>query len=186
MAKKNKAVFLDRDGTLIKERNYLNKIRDISFFVSTLPALKLLQSAGFKLIITSNQSGVARGYLTEKKLKAINLRIEKKLKSEGIEITATYYCPHLPEDNCDCRKPKTKMIFDAQKKYKLDLSKSYVIGDKLTDIKFGQNAGVKTILLLTGYGRKEWRIKSEADGSIKPDFVARNILDAANWIVKQR
>ena len=191
MERKNRAVFLDRDGTIIRERNYLKRSKDVVFFKSTVPALKLLQDHGFKLIITSNQSGVARGYFTEGKLKKINERIVKKLKTGGIRITDIFYCPHLPEADCPCRKPKIKMLLAARKKHKLDLTRSFVIGDKLTDVQFAKNAGAGSVMLLTGHGLSEVRSSGlkGRDGKLKagaPDYIAKNLLDASKWIIVEK
>lgn len=136
------------------------------------------------MIIATNQSGVGRGYFTEKKLKSINRAILKKLSSKQVEISAVYYCPHLPEAGCACRKPKTKMIKDAQKKFNLNLKKSFCIGDKLTDVEFGKNAGIKSILVMTGYGKKEARKIKEK--GISPDYLAKNMVDAAIWILRNQ
>ncbi len=194
-----KAVILDRDGTLIVEKNYLKRVGDVRLIKSSVKALKSLERAGFILIITTNQSGVARGYLTEEKLKAINRKIVKLFSDKGVNISAVYYCPHPVNGGCACRKPAIGMIKAAQKKFKFDVKKSFCVGDKLTDIEFGHNAGMRSILVMTGHGTKEIRelhqvLKGNRDRisdgtTIKkttiPDYVAKDISYAARWILGQ-
>ena len=195
-----KAVILDRDGTLIVERNYLRRVRDIRLIKSSAKALKELERAGFILIITTNQSGIARGYLTEEKLKEINRRIVDIYSKRGVKISAVYYCPHPVDGGCHCRKPATGMIESAQRRFKFDVKKSFCIGDKLTDIEFGHNAGLRSILVKTGHGAKEIRELREilkgkrdkiSDGttlkkSTIPDYVAKDIRYAVKWILSQK
>lgn len=198
MAKSLKrAVILDRDGTIIVEKNYLKHLKDIQLIKSSVDALKKLERAGFLLIVTTNQSGVARGYLTEKKLKAINDRIIKIFLKKGVKISAIYYCPHPVGGGCGCRKPQTGMIEVARKHFGFDVKKSFCIGDKLTDIEFGHNAGMKSVLVLTGHGAEELKElrdiqrgkrKRFSDGMILkkttiPDYVAKDISYATEWIL---
>jgi D-glycero-D-manno-heptose 1,7-bisphosphate phosphatase len=185
---KNKAVFLDRDGTLIQERGHIGTIRQVRFIKGTFKALKQLSQKGYKLVIVSNQSGVARGILSQSQVKKVNRYILETLSLHDIKIDALYYCPHHPrygngsyKKKCTCRKPAAGMAKTAQKKLNLSLRKCYVIGDKLTDIEMAQKIKAKGILVLTGFGKEQW---SEADNhSGRPDFLAKNILDAVNWIV---
>lgn len=186
---KNKAVFLDRDGVVLKEVGYLSDLKKISFYKGNIEALKLLKKNGFKLIVVSNQSGVARGYFTESFVKKTHKTIQERLKKHKIKIDAFYYCPHHIRDvkvkkyfkDCSCRKPKPGMVLKAKKRFNIDLKKSYIIGDKLTDIKLGKNTGMKTFLLLTGYGRQE---KKLIDRNLKPDYISKNLLSAAKIIIK--
>ncbi|MCR5587732.1 MAG: HAD family hydrolase, partial [Lachnospiraceae bacterium] len=127
----NKAVFLDRDGTINVEKNYLYKIEDFVFLPGVIEGLKLLQDAGFLLIIITNQSGIARGYYTEEDFKILNNWMLNKLAENGINITKVYYCPHLPDAkieeyrrDCDCRKPKLGLFYRAIKEYNIDIGKS--------------------------------------------------------------
>lgn len=182
--KKNKAVFLDRDGTVIEECKYLDKEGMIRILDGVASAIRLLNKGKFKVIIISNQSGVGRGYFTEKEVLNVNKKLLQLLKSEGAIIDGVYFCPHKPSDHCKCRKPKAGLIDEARGKFKIDLKKSYVIGDKLTDIKTGVNAGLRTILVLTGYGKESSYELKPQSSSLKPDYTAKDLLSAVKWILK--
>ena len=149
----NKAVFLDRDGTIIQDKGYINSIMDVVFYDFTFSSLRKLQKF-YKLFIVTNQQGIAKGLITHEQLDDIHNFILSKFNAENIEIQKIYYCPHSLEDNCECRKPGTKFIREASKEYNLDLKKSYVIGDHLSDALLGHNSGAKGIYLLTGHGLK--------------------------------
>ncbi|MGP1429828.1 MAG: D-glycero-beta-D-manno-heptose 1,7-bisphosphate 7-phosphatase [Fusobacterium sp.] len=157
----NKAIFLDRDGTINVEKDYIYKCEDLVFEEGSVEALKTFKNLGYILIVVSNQSGIARGYFTEEDLKAFNNNMNEKLKEESVEITEFYCCPHHPDGLaeykkvCDCRKPNNKMLEDAIKKYNIDREKSYMIGDKLSDIGAGLKSKLKTVLVKTGYGLKD-------------------------------
>lgn len=188
--KKNRAVFLDRDGTLILETDYLSSLKQIKFFKNSANAVKLLKERGFKIIVVTNQSGVARGYFTEAFVKKAHRHIKKVLDEQGAKIDAFYYCPHLKyapvkkyRKSCTCRKPNTGMVMAAKKKYNLDLKNSFSIGDKLADVKLGHNSKMWTILVKTGYGDEEKKLIR--DKNEKPDFFADDIYDAAKWIIKK-
>ena len=164
----NRAIFLDRDGTLIEEKSYLSNVSDIEFINGTIDGLKLLQDK-YLLIIITNQSGVARGYFTEDKVREINQYIENKLLEKGIKITDTLYCPHYKNGiikkysiDCECRKPN------------INLNESYVVGDKDSDILLGRNANCKSILIKN----------SNYHNNEKSDYIASDILDAAKFILK--
>lgn len=130
---KNKAIFLDRDGTINVDKNYLYKIDDWEFENGAIEALKILQNLGFKLIVISNQSGIGRKYYTKEDADIIFKYMEEKLKKENIKISKSYYCPHYNEE-CECRKPKLGLFYQAQKEFDIDFSQSYAIGDKLRDL----------------------------------------------------
>ncbi|MCB4792494.1 MAG: HAD family hydrolase [Elusimicrobia bacterium] len=182
--KKNIAVFIDRDGTIVKERHYLRKVKDIKLLSGVIKALKLLKDRDFKIVIVTNQSGIGRGYLTEKKLKQINNYLIKLLKRKGAGVDALYYCPHLPDDGCICRKPKLGMIEKAKKKFNLDLKRSFSIGDHTNDFLLGQNMGGTGIFILTGHGKEEYIKIKNSKGKLKPDVLEKNLLTAALWIMK--
>ena len=156
-----KAIFLDRDGTINVEKDYIYKSEDLVFEEGTIEALKTFKNLGYILIVVSNQSGIARGYFTEEDLKAFNNNMNEKLKEKSVEITEFYCCPHHPDGIgeykkvCECRKPNNKMIEDAIKKYNIDREKSYMIGDKTSDIGAGIKSNLKTVLVKTGYGLKD-------------------------------
>lgn len=157
----NKAIFLDRDGTINVEKDYIYKCEDLVFEEGSVEALKTFKNLGYILIVVSNQSGIARGYFTEEDLKAFNDNMNEKLKEKSVEITEFYCCPHHPDGLaeykkvCDCRKPNNKMLEDAIKKYNIDREKSYMIGDKVSDIGAGLKSKLKTVLVKTGYGLKD-------------------------------
>ena len=157
----NKAIFLDRDGTINIEKDYIYKCEDLVFEEGSVEALKTFKNLGYILIVVSNQSGIARGYFTEEDLKTFNNNMNEKLKEKSVEITEFYCCPHHPDGLaeykkvCDCRKPNNKMLEDAIKKYNIDREKSYMIGDKVSDIGAGLKSKLKTVLVKTGYGLKD-------------------------------
>jgi D-glycero-D-manno-heptose 1,7-bisphosphate phosphatase len=143
----NKAAFLDRDGVLIEDTQYPGDPKTIRFLPDIGPAVKTLSQKGFKVIVISNQSGIARGFFPEENVKKINEKINRKLAAEGAHIDAFYYCPHHPDENCECRKPKIGMLKQARKDFGIDFKKSWMIGDALKDVECGEKAGCKTILL---------------------------------------
>ena len=188
MAKQNKksiAVFIDRDGTIIKERNYLKKIKDIELLPGVVEALKILNDTGYKTIVVTNQSGIGRGYVTEKKVIEINAYLVKLLKKKGVKIDALYYCPHAPDAGCSCRKPKLGMIKQAKAKFNIDLKKSYTIGDHTNDFLLGQNMGGTGIFILTGHGKEELIKIKNSKGKLKPDAVEQNLLKAVYWLLSR-
>ena len=156
-----KAIFLDRDGTINVEKDYIYKSEDLVFEEGTIEALKTFKNLGYILIVVSNQSGIARGYFTEEDLNIFNNNMNEILKKNGVEITEFYCCPHHPngigeyKKVCECRKPNNKMIEDAIKKYNIDREKSYMVGDKISDIEAGFKSNLKTVLVKTGYGLKD-------------------------------
>ena len=156
-----KAIFLDRDGTINVEKDYIYKSEDLVFEEGSIEALKTFKNLGYILIVVSNQSGIARGYFTEADLNIFNNNMNEILKKNGVEITEFYCCLHHPDGIgkykkvCECRKPNNKMIEDAIKKYNIDREKSYMIGDKISDIGAGLKSNLKTVLVKTGYGLKD-------------------------------
>lgn len=173
----NKAIFLDRDGTLNVDNGYTHKVEDFQFHDKVIEGLKLLK--GFKFFIITNQSGINRGFYKEEHMHEFNNHLINELKKHNIKIEKVYFCPHTPEENCDCRKPNIKFIKEAEKEFNISLKDSFVIGDHDYDIKMGKDAGCKSIYLLTGHGEKH---KKEL--KIKPDFIANNMLEAVKWILK--
>jgi histidinol-phosphate phosphatase family protein len=179
----NKAVFLDRDGTINQEVNYLSKIEEIKILPKVPGAIKLLNENGFNVIIITNQSGVERGYFSLESLIKINDHIVAKLDSEGAKVDGIYFCPHHPDSGCNCRKPKTGLLEKAEKDFEIDLTSSYMIGDKFIDLATGKNVGCKTILVLTGYGRQE--LLEKESWEFQPDYIADDLLNAVEWIIKE-
>ncbi|MFC1523000.1 D-glycero-alpha-D-manno-heptose-1,7-bisphosphate 7-phosphatase [Elusimicrobiota bacterium] len=180
--KKRVAVFVDRDGTLMHEAHYISDPRKVRLYKDVDKSLVALRKAGFLVIILSNQSGIGRGWVTRNEVKLVNRRMLKLLrKSVKADIDAIYYCPHAPQDGCKCRKPKTMLIKTAQKRFNIDLKRSFLIGDKNTDIELGFNVGAKTILVMTGYGREHLGYMKKA-GKL-PDFTAHRFTTATKWIL---
>lgn len=175
------AVFLDRDGTINRDVGYLSKLEKLYLYHGAAKAIKLFSQLGFKVIVVSNQSGIGRGFVKKIELQKINRRLTEQLAKKGARIDAFYICPHLPEDGCSCRKPKIGLIKKAAKDFNLDLPRSYLIGDKLSDIEMGRNGKFKeAILVRTGLGQKELRRAREINFKLGP--VARDILAAARII----
>lgn len=187
----NKAVFLDRDGVITKEPPYYaHRIEQLELISKSTAAIRLINESGFKVIVVSNQSGVARGYYQEKDVNTYNKAMKKKLKEENAYVDAIYYCPHHPKAtiekykiDCKCRKPKPGMLKQAEKDLNLNLKRSFLIGDKLSDIEAGYRAGCKTILVLTGQGNDESKKISKID--IKPDYILKDLFTAIQ-IIKAR
>lgn len=185
---KNKAIFLDRDGTLIKEKNYLKEISELELESDTIQSLQLLQNQGFLLIIITNQSGIGQSILTVNQFLTTQNHLIQLLAKKGIKITDFYYCPHHPKKakgefkkECDCRKPKPGMILKAISEHNIDPTHSYMIGDKWDDVSAGKNANLKSILVKTGYGKES---SKNPLSSITPDYIAENLLDATQFILK--
>jgi D-glycero-D-manno-heptose 1,7-bisphosphate phosphatase len=182
-----RAVFLDRDGTVNVERDYLHRSEDFTFIPGAPAAIRLLREAGYRIVVVTNQSGIARGYYDEEALHRIHRHMDELLSREGAAVDAYYHCPHHPDGTvdryraiCDCRKPLPGMLRQAAADLHLDLSVSYIIGDKLADVEAGQAAGCRPILVETGYGATEKALI----GSDVPVF--SSIVEAASWIVSGR
>ncbi|MDR0646374.1 MAG: HAD family hydrolase [Elusimicrobiota bacterium] len=179
----NKAIFMDRDGTVIKEKpgTYLCKPQKVELYKNTLKALRIFKKKGYKLFIVSNQSAIGRGYFGKEVVKAVNDKILKLLKPAA-DIDDIAYCPHAPQANCSCRKPAPQMGLKLIKKYNINPEKSFMIGDKKSDIDFGRNIGAKAILVLTANGRKQ---KAKYGKNLKADKITSNLYSAAKYIQKQ-
>lgn len=175
MQKRQAAVFFDRDGTLMQDADYCDDPAKVKVFEGAADALRHLRSRGLKIVIVTNQSGIGRGYMTEEDYRAVDREFESQLGS-GL-IDATYFCPHSPGDSCACRKPEPGMLLQAAKEHHIDLTKSYFVGDKDTDIECGKRAGTKTILVQTGYG-------CSADHD-RPDAAVADIKSAAAFILDE-
>ena len=177
---KNRTIFLDRDGVINKEVNYLSNPDDFELIENTIEALKILKDKRYLLIIITNQAGIAKGYFNEDILKEIHNKMNSLLKQYNVFLDDIFYCPHHPDFTgpCECRKPQPGMIYCAKEKYDIDLHNSYMVGDTINDIKTGLNAGCITVLVLTGYGTEEKKkIKN-----IKPDLIFNNLLEFAQKI----
>ncbi|MCH7772611.1 MAG: HAD family hydrolase [Bacteroidetes bacterium] len=183
----NRAIFLDRDGTLNEDPGYLGDPDKVKLFPDVGKSLYRLKSEfNFFLIVISNQSGIARGLITKEQVDLVNKQINSLLMNDSVSIDAFYYCPYHPDINppekLNCRKPSTSMVLNAVNNYQIVLSESYFIGDSVVDVECGFNAGVKTILVLTGNGRESLSILKKENNI--PSFVANTFSNACNFIIK--
>ena len=169
------AVFIDRDGVIVEDIGFVHKIEDFKLIQNAIEGLKLLKD--YKLFIITNQSGIGRGYFKLEDFFNYNNRVLKELQKHRIKIEKIYYCPHKPEDNCECRKPKTKFLKEAENEFGINLKESFVVGDRKSDFEMGRDAGCRTILVLTGNGMN-------AKNDVNPDYFAKDLLDAGHWILK--
>jgi D-glycero-D-manno-heptose 1,7-bisphosphate phosphatase len=169
------AVFLDRDGTIMRDVNYCGDPGQVQVFPETAPALQRLKGAGFDLYIITNQSGIGRGYFTEQDYRAVEAEVERQVGA-GL-INGTYFCPDAPEDACECRKPSPALIQQAARDHALDLHRSFMIGDKQIDAECGRNAGLRTVLVQTGQEQHD-------PESAPADWVARDLAEAAEIILR--
>jgi D-glycero-D-manno-heptose 1,7-bisphosphate phosphatase len=176
-----KAIFLDRDGTLIEERDYLSRPEDVVLFPGAGQALRRLRQAGFGLFIVSNQSGVGRGYFTLEDVERVNRRLLSELARDEVEFLKVYIAPEAPGEPSRGRKPSPQFLLDARDEFGLDLAQSFMIGDKLIDLECGWSAGVKrSILVRTGYGAA---LERTAATQLKPAWVVDNLSAAADRIL---
>ena len=176
-------MFLDRDGTLIQEKEYLSNPNQVALFPGAAKALRSLGEAGFKLFIVSNQSGVGRGYFSLTDVDRVHSRLANDLAREGARLDKIYVAPEAPGSPSRGRKPSPQFLFDARDEFHVDLSQSYVIGDKLSDLQCGWNAGVKkSILVRTGYGGK---LEQTGGSALAAAIVVDDLPAAADWILAQ-
>lgn len=187
---KRKAVFLDRDGTINEDVGYPMHPAQVHFYPYAAEAIKRINQAGLLAIVVSHQSGVGRGYFTEHELEILHSHIKSVLEKEDARLDRIYYCPHYHPRQlvhnhppCDCAKPRPGLAIQAAKEFNLDLNQSYMIGDKFSDLVFGQNIGAVPILVLTGYGQMTLQ-EAKATG-FNPAFVARNVLEAVIWLLNR-
>ena len=177
----NRAIFLDRDGTMIEEANYLHRPEQVKIFPATRVGLKKLSDAGFKLFIVSNQSGVGRGYFTMADVDKVNEKLCGDLARDGICIEKIYVAPEKPEDPSRGRKPSPAFLFDARDEFGVEMAESFMIGDKLIDLECGWNAGVKkSILVRTGYGAET---EKESPQAVSRAEVVDELAQAADRIL---
>ncbi len=187
MAGRNVAVFLDRDGTINYDPGYLGDPDKVKLLPGVGEGIaKLKKEIGAKIIVISNQSGITRGLISDSDVQAVNSKINELLKKYGTEIDAFYYCPYHPEfdspEKTKCRKPSPEMILKAANDFDIDLAKSYMMGDMITDVEAGINAGTKTVLLT--FNKEESENLTLQNKSIIPTFVAANFLDACKFIIE--
>lgn len=151
---KSRAVFLDRDGTVNVDKDYMYKPEDFEFEKGVVETLRYLFLKNYKIIIITNQSGIARRYYTAEDVDRLHDHMRILAKENGFEFTGFYFCPHMPGEGCDCRKPGTALIEKAAREHSIDLELSYMVGDKESDMAAGRNAGLKTVLVGSGYGKQ--------------------------------
>jgi len=174
----SRAVFIDRDGTMAIDVHYCRRPEDFKLYPETAGAVKRLNESGFKVIVITNQSGIARGYFDEATLAEIHEEMRKQLAEEGATLDGIYYCPHHPDDGCDCRKPGPKLVLQAIKEHDINPEHSFVVGDLQMDIDLGRNVGCKTVLVK----RQDGEQKINESGA---DYVGGNMLEVVDWIVGQ-
>ena len=187
----NVGVFIDRDGTISEEVGYINHLSRFQVYPWSAEAIRNLNLKGLKAILVTNQAGVARGYFEESLIHEVHQKLRDELKQSGAYLDAIYYCPHHPSVgkppyrlDCDCRKPKPGMLLRAANELEIDMKHSFVIGDRYSDIQLAQNAGIKSIFVLSGYGLGEYEFHRQ-DWKVQPDWVAKNLLEATEIILKQ-
>ena len=185
------AVFMDRDGTISEEVGYVNHVSRYRVFPYAAEAVRALNEAGWLAVLVTNQAGVARGYFKEEMIGAVHERLVGELEREGARLDAIYYCPHHPtageppyRQDCDCRKPRPGLLLRAAREHGVDLARSYVVGDKYSDVRLAHAVGATGVLVLTGYGRGEYEYERET-WPREPEHVAETLLDAVRWILER-
>jgi D-glycero-D-manno-heptose 1,7-bisphosphate phosphatase len=184
----NRGVFLDRDGTINDEVHYLSQPQQFKLIKGAAEAINLLNQAGFKVVVFTNQSAVARGFLSEARLQAIHQLMADRLRAQGAYLDGIYYCPHHPTAGvgpykvaCHCRKPKPGMLERAARELAIDLGQSFVVGDTMSDLEAGYAAGCRNILVRTGYGLEQEALFN--GHHFQPDYVAEDLWAATEWII---
>lgn len=185
---KRPAVFIDRDGTISEEVGYINHPSRFRVFPYASSAIKLLNDRGWLAVIITNQAGVARGYFSETMIQTVHDNLEKSLRDKGARVDGIYYCAHHPSvgeppyrQDCDCRKPKPGLVNRAAKDLDIALERSWMVGDRYSDIELARNAGVHAALVLSGYGRGEWE-SQRGSWEHQPDLVSEDLLEAVRSI----
>jgi D-glycero-D-manno-heptose 1,7-bisphosphate phosphatase len=188
----NRAIFIDRDGTLNEEVGFIDRPAQLRLFPFAAEAVRLINAAGWRAVLVTNQSGVARGYFSEARLAELHAHLAAGLANEGARLDAIYYCPHHPSEgeppyrrDCECRKPKPGLLHRAARELGLDLAQCFVIGDRYRDVEMAQRAGASGVLVLTGYGRDEYE-QQRAGWAKQPAQVAEDLLAAVSWILQHR
>jgi D,D-heptose 1,7-bisphosphate phosphatase len=184
------AVFLDRDGTLVQEAGYIDRLDRLELFPWSIDAVRLLNRAGFRAVVVTNQAGVARGYFDEAFVQEAHAHLEAVMREGGAEIAGFYYCPHHVQATveryrvtCDCRKPAPGMFLRAARELDLDLARSYAVGDRWHDVQAAQAAGASAIMVRSGYGATEL---TRLRPALTPAHIADTLIDATTWILRQR
>ncbi len=178
------AIFLDRDGTVSEEVGYMYDVSLYRVFPWTGEAIRRINRSGMKVLLATNQSGIERGYFQESMVHRVHDRLREEIAVSRARLDGVYFCPHHPEAGCECRKPRPGMLLRARDEFSLDLDRSYMVGDRYLDVRTGKAAGAGTVLVLTGDGRKEYAEFKDADE--QPDFVAEDLAEAVDLILKNR
>ncbi len=174
-------MFLDRDGTINEEVGHLGDPDRLRLISGSAEAIRLLNDAGILVIVVSNQAGVGRGYFSTATVEAIHQEMARQLAVNGAWVDAIYYCPHHPDEGCQCRKPEAGMLVQAIREHGIDTRQAFIVGDKVSDLYAGRRVGCRTVLVLTGYGG---RAREVFNNSIfQPDHISSNLYDAAKWIL---
>ncbi len=186
----NRAVFLDRDGTVTEEVGYLTDLNKLRLLPGAGAAIKKLNEAGIKVVLVTNQSGVARGHFPESQVHEAHERLGRMLREDGAKLDGVYYCPHHPTAGgskytmvCDCRKPETGLLDRASKDLDIELGRSYMVGDKWSDVEVAHRAGAKAVLVRSGFAHDD-------PGNVRPalvkapNFTAHDLSEAVEWILK--
>jgi D-glycero-D-manno-heptose 1,7-bisphosphate phosphatase len=185
--KRRRGVFLDRDGTIIEDVPYLGDPKGVKLIAGSADAIKMLNERGIAVVVITNQSGIARKLFSRNDLEQVHERMIQLIEEAGGRLDGVFYCPHHPEFDveCECRKPKPGLILMAAERLKLDLSRSYTIGDNPTDVLCGMNAGTKTVLIRGAQNDPERLQTGEISAAdLKPDRVAGNLLEAVEWLLR--
>lgn len=172
-------IMLDRDGTIIAERNYLSHPDQVELLPGSASGLRTMRDMGCGLLVLTNQSGIGRGYFDAGTLNKVHGRMEELLAAEGVELDGIYYCPHTPSQGCDCRKPAIGLALKAAADHGFDPAAGFVVGDKRCDVDLGRNIGARSILVRTGYGNEEAR-----QPGLKADRICHDLTDAASFIAE--
>lgn len=190
---KRPVIFLDRDGTINEEVNYLHRPEDLKILPGAAEAISRFNQAGFLVIVITNQAGIGRGYYTQQDMEKLNEYMNQVLAEQNAHIDGFYFCPHHPEHGigeykkvCDCRKPGIGMFRQAEQDFSIEKAHSYMIGDKLIDTQAGHNYGVSSILVGTGYGKELF--ENQCQGKRRTtnyEYYAENLMEAADWIFKE-
>jgi D-glycero-D-manno-heptose 1,7-bisphosphate phosphatase len=183
-----RAVFLDRDGTLIEEVGYLDRVERLELYPWTIDAVRALNRAGLRVVLVSNQSGVARGFFTETIVDEVHRALASRLAEGGARLDAYYYCPHHPDGKvtayaiaCECRKPKRGLVDRAVRELGVDPARSFVVGDRWLDVELARSVGARGVLVRTGYGAAE---EARAPAGVAADAVVDNLAGAVSWILR--
>lgn len=180
MAELNKGVFIDRDDTISRDVNYCSRPDDFELLPTVGGGIRLLNQEGFKVVVVTNQSGIARGYFTEEMLHKIHKKMVDELAKFGAHIDAIFYCPHHPDEDCECRKPKPKLAYQAIEQLHIDPRRSFTIGDRLMDVELARAIGCRSVMIPSKPGKEELK-----NCDIRPDHIALDLESAAKWVIHQ-